>query len=281
MFQIRFRRLFLFALLPLLACAQDKPDPFDSIAWVQGPGTGKLGSQAEMKIPEGYRFADSQGAKKFLELTENTPTGREMGLLINTKTKWWAVFEFDETGYVSDEEKSSLDAAAMLKSIQEGTEAGNKERKRRGWSTLTVTGWVQPPNYSSETHNLEWATKAKDNETNRFSVNHNTRYLGRRGVMSVTLVTGPEELASTLPEFRNAMGSFSYTPENSYKAFVKGDKVAEYGLTALVVGGATAAAAKTGLLKSLWKVIVAAVVGLGALVKKFFSGNKQEPAQES
>jgi hypothetical protein len=39
-------------------------------------------------------------------------------------------------------------------------------------------------------------------------------------------------------------------------------------LTALVVGGATAVAAKSGLLKGLWKLIVAGVVGIGAFVKK-------------
>ena len=62
-----------------------------------------------------------------------------------------------------------------------------------------------------------------------------------------------------------------------------GDKIAEYGLTALVVGGAGAAAAKAGLLKGLWKfllagwkLVIAAIVGLGALLKRIFFGEKQE-----
>ncbi len=41
-------------------------------------------------------------------------------------------------------------------------------------------------------------------------------------------------------------------------------------LTALVVGGATAVAAKSGLLKGLWKLIVAGAVGVAAFLKKIF-----------
>src|SRR5207248_1264155 len=48
-----------------------------------------------------------------------------------------------------------------------------------------------------------------------------------------------------------------------------GDKVAEYGLTGLIVGGAVAAAVKTGLLKGLWKFIVA---GIAAFWKLLLAG---------
>ena len=72
----------------------------------------------------------------------------------------------------------------------------------------------------------------------------------------------------------------------------KSDKVAEYGLAALVAGGAGAAAlklAKVGLLAKFGgkilalliagkKVLVAAFIALGAWAKKFF-GKKTPPAE--
>ena len=74
---------------------------------------------------------------------------------------------------------------------------------------------------------------------------------------------------------------FSFTPENKYSAFVKGDKVAEYGLSALILGGAAAVAVKTGLFKYLLKLLVVGwklvVVGFGAFVaflKRIFTGRK-------
>ena len=54
------------------------------------------------------------------------------------------------------------------------------------------------------------------------------------------------------------------------------DKLAEYGLTALVVGGGAAVLAQTGLLAKLWKPIAAFFVALGLGVKKLFSRSPAE-----
>ena len=52
-----------------------------------------------------------------------------------------------------------------------------------------------------------------------------------------------------------------------------GDELAQYGLTALVVGGVGAALVKSGLLARLWKPIVLGLAALGAGLKRvFFSG---------
>ena len=47
---------------------------------------------------------------------------------------------------------------------------------------------------------------------------------------------------------------------------VEGDKVAKYGLTALVAGGAGAAAMKLGLFGKLWKVIVGIFAAAGKAI---------------
>jgi len=224
-------------------------------------------------------FTTGPGAKDFLELNQNIPSGDELGILAPDGFPWFVVFEFDEVGYVKDDEKGSLDAKAMLETIQRGTENANKEKKRRGWTTVSVVGWIRPPHFDNDTHNLEWALALKGEEGG-LTANHNTRYLGRRGVMRVNLVVDSNEMDKVLPEFRKVMRSFHYTPDNSYRAFVKGDKIAEYGLTALVVGGAAAAASKTGLLKSMWKLLVAGVLGIGALIRKLLGSRNSEENPE-
>ena len=50
--------------------------------------------------------------------------------------------------------------------------------------------------------------------------------------------------------------------------------MAAYGLTGLIVGGGTAALVKTGAFKWIWKALVAAAVGIGALFKRLFSREK-------
>ena len=92
--------------------------------------------------------------------------------------------------------------------------------------------------------------------------------------MEVTLVTNPDTLAETLPKFRTMLQGFEFKEGHRYAEFRAGDKTAAYGLTGLIVAGGAAAAVKTGAFKWLWKVLVAAVVGVAALVKKLFSRNK-------
>jgi uncharacterized membrane-anchored protein len=189
--------------------------------------------------------------------------------------RWFAVYEFDRTGYIKDDEKNSLDSDAMLKSMQQREVRANEERRKRGFGTLEVIGWIKAPYYANDTHNLEWATKCKDDK-GQFVANHNTRYLGRHGVMTVTLVDSPENLTATMPEFQKVMSGYTYTAENSYQAFKEGDKVAEYGLSALVVGGVAAAAAKSGFFKSFWKLIVAGLVTAAGAIRSLFN---KKPAE--
>jgi len=245
---------------------------YQGVKWQKGPSVGQLGINAEVKIPEGYLFANARDTRTIMEENKNPITNRELGLIAPAGETWFAVFEFDDVGYVKDDEKTSLDANAILESIKQGTEEGNKERLKRGWPTMKIIGWETVPRYNETRPTLEWAFRA---ESEGYPViNHNTRLLGRGGVMEVTLVTDPDALAETLPKFKTMLSGFEFNEGHRYAQFTSGDKTAAYGLTGLIVAGGAAAAVKTGAFKWLWKVIVAAVVGVAGLVKKLFSRNK-------
>lgn len=244
-----------------------------AVKFQDGPSVGALKTTASIKVPAGYVFAGAKDTKTIMESMQNTVSGAEMGFIAPKGEDWFVVFEFDETGYIKDDEKGSLDAAAMLESIKRGTEESNKTRRERGWATMTITGWEQPPKYNETTHNLEWAIRGESE--NKPLVNHNTRLLGRGGVMRVTLVSDPAALKTVLPQFRTLMKGYDFNAGERYAEFKAGDKVAEYGLTALVVGGATAVAAKAGLFKWVWKLLVFAGVGIAAFLKKLFGKSSQ------
>jgi uncharacterized membrane-anchored protein len=266
-----------------------KPNP---IGWKKGPFTANLGGVAELKVPEGYAFADGDGARKYLELTHNPSGGSEVGILTPASDQkadnWIVLFDFDDTGYVKDDEKSSIDADKLLASMKKGNEADNEERKKRGWEAFHLTGWQTMPFYDQSTHNLTWGTLGdsedpKEGET----VNYATRILGRRGVMRTDLVTDPEQAATAIPKFKELLTGFSFTAGSRYADFVKGDKVAEYGLTALIAGGAAAVAIKTGLfakllalLAGLWKVIAVAFAALLSRIKQIFASIRRKISGE-
>lgn len=243
-----------------------------SIDWVVGPASANLGEIARVQVPAGYRFTAGDGTRKILEMMHNTTSGEELGLIVPENTDdhpWFVIFEFDPMGYVKDDEKSKLDADAILNSLRESQEEGNKERQKRGWNTLTIDGWKVPPFYNDTTHNLEWAILVSSQK--QTSVNYSTRVLGRKGVMRVDLVLDPEQLAAVQSSYQSLLTGFTFQPGETYAEFRKGDKIAEMGLIALVAGGAGAIAAKTGLLAKFWKLIVVGIAGLGAGIKRFWN----------
>lgn len=261
----------------------------DEIEWIDGPTVGKLGRIAQIQVPEGYRFAGTRGAVRFLELTENIPSGRELGVLIpnveDDAQFWFVIFEFDESGYVKDEDKDELDAAKILSTITKGNEAANKVRRERGWTTLRIVGWEKPPFYDENTNNLTWAIRGAVDEGADAgeSVNYSTRILGRRGTMNVDLVLDPSIFDSAVPEFESLLTGFEYVPGNRYSEWVKGDPVAAYGLTALVAGGAGAIALKSGLLQKFGKLIIVGVIAVISAIGKFFKklfGKDEAPATQ-
>ena len=100
--------------------------------------------------------------------------------------------------------------------------------------------------------------------------------------MTVILVSEPQHLAEDLREFRAALRGFDYQPGDRYTEFRQGDRVAEYGLAGLIVGGAAVAGA--GFLKSFGKMIGLGVLAAGAAVfaffKRFFAkGDGNPPGQ--
>lgn len=253
---------------------------FDDIPWVQGPASGDLGAEAQVQVPAGCMFTGREGTKMFMELTENPVSRTERGVVLcavaEDQEPWFAVFSYSPSGYVADDERDQLDADVILTSIRRGTEAANRARRDRGWSTLSIEGWGQEPFYDTGTNNLTWSVMAATSTGSR-SVNHSVRVLGRGGVMHVDLVSDPAQLGAALPVFATLVSGFGYKSGHRYAEWRDGDKMAEYGLTALIAGGAGVVAAKSGLLGKLWKVIAGGVVAALAGLKRMF-GRKESPA---
>lgn len=249
-----------------------------AIGYRPGPLTGDMGI-ATINVPAGMQFTDGKGAKKWGELTTNPVSQKEIGLIGPDDGRWLVLFEFDDVGYVKDDDKDDLKADELLASIKEGTKAFNEDsRIPAGLPPMNILGWEQKPTYNEAAHVLEWCVRAESG--GEPSLNFNTRVLGRRGVAQVTLMFGGEvTLAQALPEFRELMKGFAFKEGERYAEFREGDKLAEYGLAALIAGGGVALAAKSGLLGKLIKPLIVAGAALLGVVGSFFKklfGNKSE-----
>jgi uncharacterized membrane-anchored protein len=247
------------------------------LAWTKGPAQASIGQMAEIQLPDGYVFTGAEGTQRLLRAWGNPTSGNELGFLAPASLEWSVIFEFSDVGYVKDEEKSKLDADKLLKSIREGTERSNPLREKMGAAPMHVTGWLQPPRYNSDTHHLEWAIRGES--VGRAVVNYNTRLLGRKGVMSATLVVDPDKMTEVLPAYQSLLQEYSFKTGQRYAEYRQGDKIAKYGLTALILGGAAVGAAKLGLLtwaavllKKVWKLIVLAIVAAASAIRRMLFG---------
>jgi len=244
-----------------------------------GPVTVPLGKAAELKLPAGYQFVGKDSLDRFYELTQNVRRGNEVGVVI--APGYMLFFDYDEIGYVKDEDKDKLDADKLMKSMSEGQEAANEDRKSRGWDQMKLKGWATPPHYDATTNNLKWAINlsSSQDEFKQIWINESIRLLGRAGVMNVTLASSNDGFKVAEAEADKLLaGNFSYVSGQKYAEFKSGDKVAAYGLSALVLGGAGVLAAKAGLLAKLgillgkfWKAIVFGLIAIAAVLKKLLN----------
>lgn len=255
-------------------------EPADRINWMSGPATAALGSEAELTLLETEVFAGAEDTRKLLYALGNRSNGNELGTVApkDEEQSWLVIFKYFPVGYVSDSEKDDIDADALFKSIKEATDEANAERASRGIPSLHVTGWEEKPKYDATTHNLSWALRAKS-DSGEEVINYNVRVLGREGFMSVTLADSPEGYAASKPVVEQLLKRYSFKSGKTYAEWKPGDRVAEYGLTALVAAGAGAAAVKVGLFAALWKFLAKGwkIVAIGAIalvsgVKKLFGG---------
>ncbi len=104
-------------LLPAAAAAQ-----LDKIPWAKGPTKGQLGSEAAINVPANCLFTGVNGVKAFMEATQNNASDNERGVVLcpgnEASETWFVLFSYDESGYVRDDEGSSLDADKILVGAQ-------------------------------------------------------------------------------------------------------------------------------------------------------------------
>jgi uncharacterized membrane-anchored protein len=252
---------------------------------VKGPQTLTLGnsSNTTLNLPQGAVFIRPDDARKLLEEDGDTDTADILGLVSDQDEKldWFGLLRYADVGYIRDDEGERLNASSLLNDIREGTAEANKERRARGIPELDVVGWFQPPSYNRQTHTLTWSIIGRERGSNEEVINYSTVVLGRRGILSCTIVGDKKDGPALQAKEQSVKRCIVFSPGSDYAAFRSGDKIAQVTMTGLVTGGAAAVAygaAKTGffakigvLLLALKKFIVVIVVGIVAVVRAVFN----------
>lgn len=257
----------------------------DKVAKI-GPMAINLGDQGQLALPQGYVYVPQPEAGRLLRANGNGAGQGLMGVIFpnGSGRNWWATLEFAKAGYVKDDEATNWDAGALLKNIQDGTEAANEDRVERGFPPIEVTGWVEPPAYDAAAHRLVWsaAVRTKGDVNDHGSINYNTYALGREGYFSLDLITAPDAIGLDKAYANELLAAIGFASGKGYSDFnATTDHVAEFGIAALVGG---LAAKKLGLLAvagafllKAWKLVLIGLAAAGVAGRKilvFFTRKK-------
>lgn len=216
----------------------------------EGPSDVKLGDQAVVHLPASMFFVPRLQADRLMAAHGNGKDPSLLGLVMpkSDDDDWVITVNFDKAGYIKDDDAKNWNVSELLDSLREGTEQSNEERKKLGFPELVMDGWVEAPKYDSNTQRLVWsvAVKHKGEDANgNPTVNYNTYALGRDGYITLDLITQKNLVPKDKTAVLTLLDNLNYVEGKRYADFNSStDKVAEYGLAALVAG---VAAKKLGL----------------------------------
>ncbi len=261
----------------LVSAARDAAEQ----ALIRGPAPVELKNQASLALPEHFGYVPRKEAAEWMRVMGNSTDESFLGLVVplnDAQAHWFVTLHYEPSGYIKDDDaKTNWDAGKLLQSLKDGTESGNAQRAELGLPAIVVSRWIEPPAYDASTHRLVWAAEAtlKVGADPDPSVNYNTYVLGRDGYISLDLVTDVSTVEKDKAAARMLLGLVSYNKGKDYGDFNSStDKVAAYGLAALVAG---VAAKKLGMLAlfgaffvKFAKLIIVAVVAFGAAISKWF-----------
>jgi uncharacterized membrane-anchored protein len=257
-----------------------------SAAIKHGPADIALRDEAILKLPKGDAFLPPKEAAILMNRMGNITGESFLGLILpEDGGDWFVVAEFDDSGYVKDEEGKNIDADKLLQGMKDGTEEENKARAEKGMDPLRITRWIERPHYDRASRHLVWSieletldSKGGVKDTN---LNYNTYALGRAGVINLKLVTGVDTVEKNKAYVRQLLSNLTFKPGKRYEDFnASTDKVAAYGLLALIGGVAVKKLGRLALAGVFFakfaKVIAVAVFGGLAVFRKFFRWKKDE-----
>lgn len=249
------------------------------------PQSGKItlhGGLAELNLPDTFRYLSPEDTETVLTRIWRNPKGNStLGMIVPKSfdpledVSWAVIVTYEEDGYVNDDDAAKIDYTELLEKMKEGTKESNEERKKSGYATVELVGWATPPRYDAAAHKLYWAKDLKFEGGSEHTLNYGIRILGRRGVLVLNAVASMGQLSEVEKSTPTILSMVDFQPGHRYTDFNEDtDKVATYGIAALVAGGV---AAKTGLLKALWlgilafkKVILLGLIALAGSFKKLW-----------
>ena len=247
---------------------------------------------ARLRLDSEYRYLDPAETKKLLVAWGNPPEAADdtQGAVVPTSVDpfsehgWAVVLSYLDDGHVDDSDARKIDYTKLLSDMKKDTRESNEARKEAGYGEVSLVGWATEPRYDSTAHKMYWAKELDFGGSGEHTLNYDVRVLGREGVLSMNAVATVGQLPDIQRDMQSLLKLAEFNSGHRYEEYTRGtDRLAAYGLGALVAGGV---AAKLGLFAKLFalilafkKILIAGLVAFAGFFSKWFKGrSRNEPA---
>ncbi len=243
---------------------------------------------ASIQVPQGFKYLNEKDAEKVLVDFWGNPRHADMtlGLLlpdsqsIITNDGYVFNIQYEDIGYVKDEDAADNDYDKILKDMQEEIVEASKERVKQGYEPIQLIGWASKPFYDKDRKILHWAKEIKfGTEGGSNTLNYNVRILGRKGLINLNAIATMENLPLVKQNIDKVLGVVQFTAGNQYKDFdSKVDNVAAWTIGGLVAGKVLAKVGFFAVILKFWKIAAIAIVAFFGGIWKKIKGRKNEDA---
>lgn len=240
---------------------------------------------ATLQVPDGFKFLDQeQSATVIVDLWGNPDADGILGMVLPKGSgvldddMFAFVVQYDEIGYVKDDDANDVDYDEMAQEMRSGETESNAQRAQLGYEPIHFIGWAAAPYYDQERKVLHWAKELQFGDSAEANtLNYNVRVLGRKGVLVLNAVSDMRELPLVQQAIPGVLDMVQFNDGYRYDQFdSKVDDVAAWTIGGLVAGKVLAKAGILTLILKNIKLVLLAIAGIGAAALRIFRRKKKE-----
>jgi uncharacterized membrane-anchored protein len=129
------------------------------------------------------------------------------------------IIRFVPAGFIDATEAAAFTADDLQSSLSDTIEHGNPARLQQQLPELEVRGWVRPPRYDPETHQISWAAlilpKRAPLDTDG-AITVNAVGFGRRGYVKLSMTASVQEAEDAGQMFDTFLAGLGFRPGAAY-----------------------------------------------------------------
>jgi uncharacterized membrane-anchored protein len=201
---------------------------------IGAPARADIVDQATVRLSEDFIIIPRERAAKLLTVAAKPFSPDIQALLLGSDgVEAPGIIRFVPAGFINSDAALAWTADDMLSSLDDTVALGNPDRAKKNQQPREARGWVLPPHYDPEAHQLSWAAlivpKSAPRETDGETTYHAIGF-GREGYIELTVVSSMQKADKIAHMANNFLNGLDFRAGKGYGDVLPADRRASAGL---------------------------------------------------